>query len=97
MDREGFERALRAAFDGSPGEFRAVSRQATDLADSGRYAADAGHPLTPETVVSNLRDAHDGRLPEKWNWWLGSLALAYGPGEDDTAGYTEFQVRRVER
>ncbi|WP_254536784.1 hypothetical protein [Halomarina litorea] len=96
-NRERFERALRAAFDGSPDEFRAVSREVTDLADSGRYARDAGHDLTPETVVSHLRDAPDEGLPEKWNWWLGSLALAYGEGGDDDAGYAEFQVWRVER
>lgn len=95
MDREGFERVLRAAFDGTDGEFRAVSRQASDLADAGRYAADAGHDLTPDVVVSNLRDAPDERLPERWNWWLGALAFAYG--EDGDVGYAEFQVRRVER
>jgi hypothetical protein len=95
-NREGFERALREAFEGSDGEFRAVSREASDLADAGRYAADAGDELTPERVVAHLRDAPDDRLPEKWNWWLGSLAFAYG-GRTDAVDYPEFQVRRVER
>lgn len=91
MDREAFEDALAEAFDATPTELRVVSRHARDLSDSGQYAEDAGHDLTPDTVVANLADApaeHEA-LPAKWNWWMGSLELAYG-------GYVEFEIRGVE-
>ncbi|MFC7156056.1 hypothetical protein ACFQPA_11375 [Halomarina halobia] len=87
MDRDELDRALATAFDPSPGERRVVARQAVDLGDSGRYESDVGAPLSPDAVVANLRDAPDGRLPERWNWWIGSLELAFG-------GYAEFRVRR---
>ncbi|WP_254542821.1 hypothetical protein [Halomarina pelagica] len=90
MDRDELERALAEAFDPTPGELRVVCRQARDLADSGRYESDVGAALSPGAVVGNLRDAPDGRLPERWNWWIGSLELAFG-------GYAAFQVRAVER
>jgi len=90
MDREAFEDALAEGFDATPTELRVVSRHARDLSDSERYAEDAGHALTPDAVVANLTDAPEEPLPARWNWWMGSLELAYG-------GYAEFQIRGVER
>lgn len=90
MDRDELERALEAQFPAGAGERRAVVRQAGDLADSGDYERDVGAPLTPEAVVRNLEDAPDEGLASRWNWWMGSLELAYG-------GYAEFQVRRFRR
>jgi hypothetical protein len=75
-------------FGGSDAERRVVARQARDLADSGKLAADRGEPLTVATVVEELSDAPRGGPAERWNWWLGSLTLAYG-------GYEPFGVRRV--
>ncbi|MFC7191395.1 hypothetical protein [Halocatena marina] len=89
MDRDRLGDALEE-FDPTPGERRVVVRQALDLSDSGRFEADTGNALTREEIVRNLRDAPDKRLPERWNWWLGSLAMAYG-------GYERFQVRTVSR
>lgn len=90
MDRDELARALEAQFPVGAGERRAVVRQAGDLADSGHYERDVGAPLTPEAVVRNLKDAPDGGLASRWNWWMGSLELAYG-------GYAAFQVRRFRR
>lgn len=73
-------------FGGDESERRTVARNARDLADSGRYVEDSGIELTPEHVVVQLADAPDGGPIERWNWWLGSLEVAYG-------GYAEFQVR----
>ncbi len=85
MDREALEGRLAAEF-GEVG-LRAVSRQARDLADSGRVAEDLGFELTVDAVVSNLRDAPDDHaLVERWNWWLGALDLSHG-------GYLRFRVR----
>jgi len=85
MDRERLEAELADRF-GEQG-VRTVVRQAGDLADSGRYAADVGAELTVETVISNLGDAPDGHsLVERWNWWVGSLDISYG-------GYRRFHVR----
>ena len=67
---------------------RVVARHARDLADSGRYAEDAGVELSPEHVVVQLADAPRGGPVERWNWWIGSLELAFG-------GYAEFRVRRL--
>lgn len=75
-------------FGGDESERRTVARNARDLADSGRYVGDTGIELTPEHVVVQLADAPDGGPAERWNWWLGSLEIAYG-------GYAEFQVRRL--
>ena len=74
-------------FGGTEAERRAVARHARDLADSGRYQKDTGIPFTAEHVVVQLADAPDGGPADRWNWWLGSLEIAYG-------GYAEFQVRR---
>jgi hypothetical protein len=86
---DGLDAALEREFGGTPAERRVVVRQARDLADSGRFAADRGHPLSAETVVEELADAPDGTVPDRWNWWLGALEVAYG-------GYEPFQVRRYE-
>jgi hypothetical protein len=89
MDRERLEHALERAFDGGDGERRAVVRAAGDLADSGRLAADRGADLTVETVVTELADApDDDSVSERWNWWVGALAVAYG---DE---YAQFGVRQ---
>lgn len=73
-------------FGGDREECLAVARHARDLADSGRYEADADVDLTPEHVVVQLADAPDGGPADRWNWWLGALEFAYG-------GYAEFQIR----
>ncbi|MFB6101510.1 MAG: hypothetical protein ABEJ73_02980 [Haloplanus sp.] len=89
MERDRLADELDRAFDADAGERRAVVRAARDLADSGRLAADRGTPLTADVVVSELADAPAGSsLAERWNWWIGALAVAYS---DD---YTQFQVRR---
>ncbi len=74
-------------FGGSAGERQAVARHARDLADDGRFERDDGNRLTAERIVAELADAPEGGPADRWNWWLGSLELAYG-------GYAEFQVRR---
>lgn len=74
-------------FGGSDAERQAVARHARDLADDGRFGRDDGSPLTVDRIVSELADAPDGGPADRWNWWLGSLEVAYG-------GYAEFQIRR---
>ncbi|WP_435362647.1 hypothetical protein [Haloarchaeobius sp. DYHT-AS-18] len=73
------------------GQAHVVVREAVDLHDSGQYRRDAGHELTSDVIVDNLRDAPEGDVVERWNWWLGSLALAYGDQ------YEYFTVRRNQR
>jgi len=91
IDRERLDHALERAFGGGEGERRAVVRAAGDLADSGRLAADRGSALTVSTVVAELADAPDGSsVSERWNWWIGALAVAYGDA------YAQFGVRRYE-
>ena len=87
VDPDELDRALAEAFAGSDAERRVVVRQAVDLADSGQVTEDRGEPLTVEEVVGNLKDAPDGSVASRWNWWLGALDVAYG-------GYEAFQVRR---
>ena len=83
-----FETRLDEAFEGNGGTRRVVARQARDLADSGQFETDMDRELTAAVVVENLRDApEDLVLPEKWNWWMGALELAYG-------GYDRFRVLR---
>lgn len=87
VDQQRLQQELEAAFDGDKEELRVVARQARDLADSGLYENDIGAELTVDTVVENLEDApEDGRVIERWNWWLGSLDLSHG-------GYERFRVR----
>jgi hypothetical protein len=88
FDAEALAAGLET-FGGDEPERRAVARHARDLADSGRYRADAGVDLTPEHVVVQLADAPEGSPADRWNWWIGSLEFGYG-------GYSEFQVRRYE-
>lgn len=90
VDPDHLERALRRTFGGSREEARTVARQAVDLADSGRYEADVGVPVTDDVVLEELADAPDGTPADRWNWWIGSLDLAFG-------GYAEFTVRRFPR
>lgn len=85
METDDLERDL-GRFGGGEAERRAVARSAADLAATGRYAADVGAELDVETVVAELADAREGGPASRWNWWLGSLEVAYG-------GYEEFQVR----
>ncbi|SIR65089.1 hypothetical protein [Natronorubrum thiooxidans] len=87
IDPERLEARLRDEFDGTVGQARVVVRQAVDLADAGQYQADVGATLTTDVVIEELSDAPDGTPPERWNWWIGSLELAYG-------GYSQFGIRR---
>ena len=87
LDPARLESRLRRAFGGTDGEVRVVARQAADLADSGRYAADVGATLTADVVIEELADAPDGTPADRWNWWIGSLELAFG-------GYERFGVDR---
>ena len=87
MDRDELERELDAAFGGDEQTRLAISRQARDLADSGRVETDFGYELTVDAVVDHLADAPDDHsLVERWNWWVGSLDLSEG-------GYQRFHVR----
>jgi hypothetical protein len=87
LDPDRLETRLYEAFGGPAGGARVVARQASDLADTGRYEADVGAPLTADLVLDELGDAPDGGPPERWNWWIGSLELAFG-------GYAEFGISR---
>jgi hypothetical protein len=88
VDRQRLLERLDTEFDGSDRTVRAVARQAGDLADSGRLAADAGYELTTDIVLDNLADAPAAYgLVERWNWWVGSLELAYGDA------YRRFRLR----
>ncbi len=87
MKRGRLERELETQFGGDEQTRRAISRQARDLADSGRIAADFDYELTVDTVIGHLTDAPDEHtLVERWNWWVGSLDLSKG-------SYQRFQVR----
>jgi hypothetical protein len=87
MERAQLETALASTFDGDERLCRAISRQARDLADSGRIRADFGYELTADAVVDHLEDAPDDHtLAERWNWWIGSLDLSHGE-------YQRFHVR----
>ncbi len=87
MDRERLVSELEANFGGTAMTRRAVSRQAQDLADSGQIEADMQYRLTADAVVANLADApEEYTLVERWNWWMGSLDLAFGE-------YQHFHVR----
>lgn len=89
MDRDALAERLAEAFDAEAPERRVVVRQAVDLADAGRWAeTHDGEALTVDRVVAELEQAPEGDgLADRWNWWLGSLELAYG-------GFERFTVRR---
>ncbi|MFC6823881.1 hypothetical protein [Halopelagius fulvigenes] len=88
LDPEELATELERAFGGSERERSVVARQARDLAESGKPEADRGEPLTVAEVVRQMGDAPEGSgVADRWNWWLGSLEIAYG-------GYREFQVTR---
>lgn len=90
MDRDHLASVLADEFGGDEATRRAVARQAGDLADSGRLAADAGIDLDAAAICRHLADAPEGySLAERWNWWIGSLELAFG-------GYDRFLVRSGE-
>ncbi|QCS41356.1 hypothetical protein [Natrinema versiforme] len=86
IDPGRLEVRLREEFGGTSGQSRVVVRQAVDLADSGQYEADMGEALTNDLVLEELADAPEGTPPERWNWWIGSLEIAYG-------GYGRFGIR----
>jgi hypothetical protein len=89
VDQEQLATQLQRAFGGDERSLNVVARQARDLADSGRLQEDLGVDATAETVVSNLEDAPaEYSVVERWNWWVGSLALAYGNR------YAQFTIRR---
>lgn len=96
VDVDELDRELADAFEAPAGERRAVARMASDLAAAGHYGEATGHDLTPGLVVTNLEDAPDEELASKWNWWLGSLEIAFGRSEDLEHGFAEFQVRQYE-
>ncbi|MDZ7731289.1 MAG: hypothetical protein U5K37_10775 [Natrialbaceae archaeon] len=79
--------SLQRAFGGGAGEAATVARAAQDLADSGQYRTDTGTTLSPNFLLEELAQAPDGTPADRWNWWIGSLEVAYG-------GYTDFAVRR---
>lgn len=87
LDLGRLERRLRDEFSATDGQARVVARQAADLADSARYERDVGAALTTDVVIEELGDAPGGTAPARWNWWIGSLELAFG-------GYAQFSVRR---
>ncbi|WP_158059147.1 hypothetical protein [Halorussus halophilus] len=88
---EQFERRLAEEFGSDAGARRVVARQARDLCDSGQHESDVGEELTVSIVLSNLSDApEDLSLPEKWNWWVGALEIAYG-------GYGRFRIHQWTR
>lgn len=81
---------LEREFGGTDAHRRVVARQARDLLESGRLAADRGHDLTGDELVDHLHDAPAGSdLIERWNWWIGALEIAYG-------GYERFSVHTVD-
>lgn len=90
IDPDALASSLRERFDGTESGARVVARQAVDLSDSGRYETDTGFELTERVVLEELADAPDESIPDRWNWWMGSLEIAYG-------GYEEFGVRRFRR
>lgn len=88
MNPTELDRRLRETFDAPDGARRVVVREAGDLSDSGLYLKHSGVELTTGAIIGHLEDAPDDMsLPEKWNWWVGSLEIAYG-------GYTEFLIVR---
>ncbi|AHG00166.1 hypothetical protein HALLA_16530 [Halostagnicola larsenii XH-48] len=90
IDPESLERRLRERFGGPMAESRVVVRQAVDLDDSGRYTATVDIELTNDLVIAELSDAPDGTPADRWNWWIGSLEIAFGD-------YERFGISRYQR
>ncbi len=90
IESKSLEERLHQAFGGTPNESRVVARQAVDLADDGQYERDTGVELTNELVIDELSDAPSGTPADRWNWWIGSLEIAY-------TGYRQFGVQRYRR
>lgn len=90
IEPDHLETRLRNEFGGTSGEVRVVARQAVDLADAGQYETDVGSELTTDVVIDELSDAPDGGPSERWNWWIGSLEIAFG-------GYEQFGVRQYRK
>lgn len=90
LDPGRLELRLRREFGGTPGQARVVVRQAVDLADAGLYERDVGVSLTNDVVMAELADAPNGTPADRWNWWMGSLEVAYG-------GYEGFGIRQYRR
>ena len=87
MDASRLNDALHDAFDSSAADRRVVVRQATDLDAAGNAEADRGVALSVDDIVTQLQDApEDSDLADRWNWWMGSLDIAYG-------GYWQFTVQ----
>ncbi|GAB3679379.1 hypothetical protein GCM10028857_00680 [Salinarchaeum chitinilyticum] len=87
MERPDLADALEEAFDADSDAARVVARAAGDLEDAGTYREDVGVELDVELIVTELADAPEGmELLERWNWWIGSLDLAFD-------GYDRFLVR----
>ncbi|ADD04896.1 uncharacterized protein Nmag_1317 [Natrialba magadii ATCC 43099] len=86
LDPDRLDELLAAAFAGGAAERRVVVRQAVDLDDSGQYERDCDVTLTAAVVVDELGDAPDESVVNRWNWWIGSLELAFG-------GYARFGVQ----
>lgn len=87
MNRPDLAFALEDAFDADPEAARVVARAAGDLDDAETYREDIGADLGVALVVEQLEDAPEEMdLAERWNWWIGSLDLAFG-------GYERFLVR----
>ncbi|RQG92752.1 hypothetical protein EA462_00530 [Natrarchaeobius halalkaliphilus] len=87
IEPDRLESRLREEFGGGSSESRVVVRQAVDLADSCLYVDDVGSPLTNDVVIEELSDAREGTPAARWNWWIGSLDVAFGH-------YHQFSVRR---
>lgn len=88
VDRVHLREALVDRFDASEEQCRVVARAAGDLADMGQYEADIGVALTADQVLAELKDAPDDyEVVQRWNWWIGSLEVAYGD-------YDQFRIRR---
>jgi hypothetical protein len=87
VNRRDLADALQDAYDADPDQARVVARAAGDLVDAGSYREDVGAQLDVDVIVRELADAPEEKdLVERWNWWIGSLDLAYD-------GYGRFLVR----
>ena len=88
MDRVHLREELVERYGAAEERCRVVARAAGDLADTGQYESDVGVALTADQVVTELDDAPvDYDIVQRWNWWVGSLEVAYGD-------YDQFRIRR---